>query len=98
MRTLALCTGIVASAAYAQGDAYTEVFYSSGSLRIQAYLYRPPGCSSWSQSTRMLSGFPPRPRWIPSQPSKGPGHGRSRAPDRPGRGEARVRGMRPVPR
>ena len=43
MRTLALCIGIVASAAYAQGDAYTEVFYSSGSLRIQAYLYRPPG-------------------------------------------------------
>jgi dienelactone hydrolase len=43
MRALALCIGIVASAAYAQGDAYTEVFYPSGSLRIQAYLYRPPG-------------------------------------------------------
>ncbi|TMH69036.1 MAG: hypothetical protein E6H57_09935 [Betaproteobacteria bacterium] len=43
MRALALCIGIMASAAYAQGDAYTEVFYPSGSLRIQAYLYRPQG-------------------------------------------------------
>ena len=43
MRALALCIGIMASAAYAQGAAYTEVFYPSGSLRIQAYLYRPQG-------------------------------------------------------
>src|SRR2546428_10344952 len=41
MRALALCVGIVASAAHAQGDAYTELFYSSGGLKIQAYLYRP---------------------------------------------------------
>src|SRR5207244_11998676 len=41
MRALALCIGIMANAAYAQGAAYTEVFYPSGSLRIQAYLYRP---------------------------------------------------------
>jgi dienelactone hydrolase len=43
IRVLALCIGIVASAANAQRDAYTEVFYQSGDLRIQAYLYRPPG-------------------------------------------------------
>src|SRR2546426_12131223 len=43
MRALALCVGIVASAAHAQGDAYTELFYSSGGLKIQAYLYRPQG-------------------------------------------------------
>jgi len=43
MRALALCIGIMANAAYAQGAAYTEVFYPSGSLRIQAYLYRPQG-------------------------------------------------------
>ena len=38
-----MCLVITASAAYAQGDAYTEMFYPSGSLRIQAYLYRPQG-------------------------------------------------------
>src|SRR5882762_9468591 len=43
MRALALCVGLMASAAHAQSDAYTELFYPSGGLRIQAYLYRPQG-------------------------------------------------------
>ena len=32
-----------ATQALAQSTAYTEVFYASGTFRIQAYLYRPPG-------------------------------------------------------
>ena len=43
MRACALCAGLFASAAQAQSDAYTELSYPSGSLRIQAYLYRPQG-------------------------------------------------------
>ena len=43
LRALALSIGIAATAVHAQGDAYTEVFYPSGNLRIQAYLYRPQG-------------------------------------------------------
>jgi dienelactone hydrolase len=43
MRAFALCAALVAGAAQAEGDAYTELFYPSGGLRIQAYLYRPPG-------------------------------------------------------
>lgn len=41
----ALCALLAfASAAYAADEAaYSEVFYASGSLRIQAYLYRPQG-------------------------------------------------------
>jgi len=42
-RALVVCILTTATAAQAQGDAYTELFYPSGSLRIQAYLYRPQG-------------------------------------------------------
>jgi dienelactone hydrolase len=43
-RTLAVFAILVAAnVAYAQGGTHTELFYSSGSLKIQAYLYRPPG-------------------------------------------------------
>jgi len=43
IRAIALCVGLIAGAAQAQSDSYTEFFYPSGSLRIQAYLYRPQG-------------------------------------------------------
>ncbi|HYR35982.1 MAG TPA: alpha/beta fold hydrolase [Burkholderiales bacterium] len=43
MRALAICFGLMASTAHAQGGTYTELFYASGSLRIQTYLYRPQG-------------------------------------------------------
>jgi poly(3-hydroxybutyrate) depolymerase len=42
---LVLALWCFAGAAYAAEPAssYREVFYPSGALRIQAYLYRPPG-------------------------------------------------------
>src|SRR5262249_48230673 len=43
---LSVCLCLVAAAAHSQSptdSAYTEVFYPSGSLRIQAYLYKPHG-------------------------------------------------------
>src|SRR5712691_10486336 len=43
---LSVCLCLVAAAAQRQSPAdaaYTEVFYPSGSLRIQAYLYKPHG-------------------------------------------------------
>ena len=43
---LGVCLGLVAAVAHSQSPAdfaYTEVFYASGSLRIQAYLYKPNG-------------------------------------------------------
>jgi dienelactone hydrolase len=43
---LSVCLCLVAAAAHSQSptdSAYTEVFYPSGSLRIQAYLYKPNG-------------------------------------------------------
>src|SRR5262249_50582287 len=43
---LGVCLCLVAAYAHSQphaDSAYTEVFYPSGSLRIQAYLYKPHG-------------------------------------------------------
>src|SRR5207253_11454116 len=43
---LGICLCLVKTAAQSQSpadSAYTEVFYPSGSLRIQAYLYKPDG-------------------------------------------------------
>src|SRR5439155_495577 len=43
---LFLVAGLAAAAAHGQSEAestYSEVFYSSGNLRIQAYLYKPEG-------------------------------------------------------
>ena len=43
---LSVCLCLVAAAAHSQpptDSAYTEMFYPSGSLRIQAYLYKPHG-------------------------------------------------------